>query len=128
VNILLDTHIALWAITDSPRLPPRARTLIASPEKTIWVSAASIWEIAIKHALGRGDMPVSGQRAQDCFLQSGYRLLPIEARHAAAVEDLPARHNDPFDRMLIAQALTEPMRLLTHDPVVALYSDSIIKV
>jgi PIN domain nuclease of toxin-antitoxin system len=128
VNILLDTHIALWAIADSPRLPPRARELIASPDNAIWVSAASVWEIAIKHALGRGDMPVSGREAQDWFLQSGYRLLPIKAEHAAAVEDLPAHHSDPFDRILIAQALTEPMRLLTHDALVALYGDAIIRV
>jgi PIN domain nuclease of toxin-antitoxin system len=128
LNLLLDTHIALWAVTDSPRLPPKARELIASSDNTVWISAAGIWEIAIKHALGRGDMPVSGQEARDWFLQSGYRLLPIKAEHAVAVEDLPAHHNDPFDRILIAQALVEPMRLLTHDPLVALYGEGIIKV
>jgi PIN domain nuclease of toxin-antitoxin system len=128
VNILLDTHIALWAITDSPRLPRQARELIASPQNAIWTSAASIWEIAIKHTLGRGDMPVSSQDALRWCLQSGYRLLPIEAEHAVAVEDLPTHHSDPFDRILVAQALTHPMRLLTHDPLVALYSHTIIKV
>ncbi|MFZ2971379.1 MAG: type II toxin-antitoxin system VapC family toxin [Ferribacterium limneticum] len=128
MNLLLDTHVALWAITDSPKLSAKARDLIASPKTNVWVSTASIWEIAIKHALGRGDMPISGQDALRYFVGSGYRQLPIEAEHAIAVEDLPAHHNDPFDRILVAQALVEPMRLMTHDATVALYSDTIIKI
>ena len=128
MNLLLDTHVALWAITDSPRLPLTARELITSPKTNVWVSTASLWEIAIKHALGRGDMPISGKDAMCFFSESGYRLLPIEAEHAVAVEDLPAHHNDPFDRILVAQALVEPMRLMTHDALVALYSDTIIKI
>ncbi len=128
MNLLLDTHVALWAITDSPKLPPKARALIASPKSIVWISTASILEIAIKHSLGRGDMPVSGQDALRYFTEAGYRQLPIEAEHAVAVEDLPAHHNDPFDRILVAQALVEPMRLMTHDALVARYSDTIIKV
>lgn len=128
MNLLLDTHVALWAITDSPRLPQSARDLILSPKSTVWVSAASIWEIAIKHALGRGDMPVSSRDAARYFTESGYRLLPIEPEHAVAVEALPPHHQDPFDRLLVAQALVEPMRLVTHDRLVALYSDTIIKI
>lgn len=128
MNLLLDTHVALWAITDSPKLSPKARDLIASPKTTVWVSAANVWEIAIKHALGRGDMPVSSKDAARYFQESGYRFLPIEAEHAVAVEELPAHHHDPFDRILVAQALVEPMRLMTHDPLVALYSDTIIKI
>jgi len=128
LNLLLDTHVALWAITDSPRLNAQAREWIESPRATVWVSAATVWEIAIKHGLGRGDMPVSGQEALDYFRQSGYRLLAVQPEHAAAVETLPAHHTDPFDRILIAQALTEPMRLLTHDSTVARYLDTIIQV
>lgn len=128
MNVLLDTHVALWAITDSPKLSQKARELIQSPKATIWVSAASLWEIAIKHALGRGDMPVSSQDAVRYFRESGYRLLAVEAEHAVAVEDLAAHHQDPFDRILVAQAIVEPMRLLTHDAIVALYSDTIIKI
>lgn len=128
MNLLLDTHVALWAITDSPKLPQKARDVIVSPKTTVWVSAASVWEIAIKHALGRGDMPVSSQDAVRYFQESGYRILPIEAEHAVAVEDLFAHHQDPFDRILVAQALVEPMRLMTHDPLVALYSDTVIKI
>ncbi|MBL8398926.1 MAG: type II toxin-antitoxin system VapC family toxin [Candidatus Accumulibacter sp.] len=128
MNLLLDTHVALWAITDSPKLPPAARTLILSPKSAVWVSVASLWEIAIKHSLGRGDMPVSGQDALRYFRDSGYRLLPVDAEHALTVETLPAHHQDPFDRMLVAQALVEPMRLMTRDPQVARYSDSIIRI
>lgn len=128
MNLLLDTHVALWAITDSPKLPQTARDVIVSPTTRVWVSAASVWEIAIKHALGRGDMPVSSRDALRYFQESGYGILSIEAEHAVAVEDLPAHHQDPFDRILVAQALVEPMRLMTHDPLVALYSDTVIKI
>ena len=128
MNLLLDTHVALWALIDSPRLSEKARELILSPRATVWVSAASVWEIAIKHSLGRGDMPISGADALSYFLEAGYRILPIEAEHAAAVETLPPHHQDPFDRLLVAQALVEPMRLLTHDVQVLRYSDTIIRV
>jgi PIN domain nuclease of toxin-antitoxin system len=128
MNLLLDTHIALWAITDSPRLSARARRLILDPHATVWISAATMWEIAIKHALGRGDMPVSGEQAIDHFRASGYRFLAIEPEHAAAIEALPPHHQDPFDRLLAAQARVEPMRLLTHDPVLARYGDFIAEV
>ncbi|WP_370306262.1 type II toxin-antitoxin system VapC family toxin [Sinimarinibacterium flocculans] len=128
MNLLLDTHVALWAIADSPRLPKKARALIESPRSSVWISAATVWEIAIKHGLRRGDMPVSGQDALHYFQASGYRFLPVEPEHAVAVEELPAHHADPFDRILVAQALVEPMRLLTHDPVVARYSDTVIEV
>jgi len=128
LNILLDTHVALWAITDSPKLPKKARELIESPKSSVWISAATVWEIAIKHGLGRGDMPVSGQGALRYFQESGYRFLPVEPEHAAAVEELPAHHADPFDRILVAQAVVEPMRLMTHDPIVARYSDTVIEI
>lgn len=128
MNLLLDTHVALWAITDSPKLSRKARDLIQAPRTTVWISAANVWEIAIKHALGRGDMPVYGQDAVRYFCESGYRFLPIDVDHALAVESLPAHHQDPFDRILVAQALVEPMRLMTHDPLVARYSDTIIEI
>lgn len=127
MNILLDTHIALWAITDSPRLPAKARELIESPRSSVWISAASIWEIAIKHSLGRGDMPISSVDALRYFRESGYEFLAIEPEHAAALEELPPYHADPFDRILVAQALTEPMRLITSDSMVARYSDTIFR-
>ena len=126
MNLLLDTHVALWAITDHPQLSAKARELIQAPRNTVWLSAVSVWEIAIKHSLGRESMPVSGNEALHYFRQAGYRLLSIEPEHAVAVEGLIGHHQDPFDRLLVAQALAEPMRLLTHDATVARYSDTII--
>lgn len=128
MNLLLDTHVALWAITDSPRLSSKARKLIESPGSSVWISAATVWEIAIKHRLGRGDMPVSSQDALGYFRESGYGFLPIGPEHAVAVEELPEYHADPFDRILVAQALMEPMRLMTHDAILARYSDTIIEI
>jgi PIN domain nuclease of toxin-antitoxin system len=126
VRLLLDTHIALWAIVADARLPRLAADLIADPNHAIVVSAASVWEIAIKHELARGlasDMPVSGPDALGYFRAAGYELLPVTADHAAAVAALPALHRDPFDRIIVAQALHEPLRLITHDPIVKSYSD-----
>ena len=131
MKLLLDTHIALWAIADDSRLPKEARELIADPDNDKFVSVASIWEIAIKHAAqkrGVGRMPISGAEAVEHFDEAGYQVLPITASHAAAIDRLPPHHADPFDRMLVAQALEEPLRLLTHDKRLAAYSDTMILV
>jgi PIN domain nuclease of toxin-antitoxin system len=131
MRLLLDTHIALWAIADDPRLPDAARQLIVDPESEIIVSAATIWEIAIKHALARGgpnDMPISGQQALHHFATAGYGLLNVTPSHAASVELLPAIHDDPFDRILVAQALAVPLRLLTRDARLAGYGDFVVVV
>jgi len=128
LKILLDTHIALWAITDDPRLPQVAREQILDDRNEIYVSAASVWEIAIKHGLARGrpnDMPLSGEAARGFFQSSGYRMLAISADHAAAVSALPLVHADPFDRILVAQALFEPLHFMTHDKILAAYGDGI---
>jgi PIN domain nuclease of toxin-antitoxin system len=126
MRLLLDTQVALWGLTNDPRLTLKAQELILNPGNEIFVSVASVWEISIKYQLGRGDMPVSGSRATELFATAGYELLPIQAAHAVAVESLPYIHSDPFDRLLVCQALTEPMRLITHDRTVAQYSDTII--
>jgi PIN domain nuclease of toxin-antitoxin system len=131
VRLLLDTHIALWAFVNDRRLPPKARELIADAENEVFVSTASLWEIAIKHALARGapsDMPISAQQATDYCHRAGYELRDISVADVLTLEELPALHADPFDRILIAQALTTPLRLVTHDPAVAHYSDAIIRV
>jgi len=128
VRLLLDTHVALWAIVDSPRLAEHARNLILDPTNSIYISTASVWEITIKHMLGKGDMPVSGTQAAAHFQAAGYIELPIVNAHVALLETLPPHHADPFDRLLIAQALAEPLRLLTHDATLKPYSDSIILV
>lgn len=128
MQLLLDTHVLLWALADAPTLPVNARTLLLDARNTVWVSAVSIWEIAIKHALGRGDMPISGEDALGYCRLAGYRWLDVRPEHAAAVESLPALHGDPFDRLLVAQARFEPMRLVTHDRTVARYDTSIVLV
>lgn len=128
MRLLLDTHVALWAIIDSPKLSEVARRLISDQRNTVFVSAVSVWEIAIKHALARSVMPVSGSEASSAFRLAGYQLLDISAEHAAGVERLPTHHADPFDRLLVSQALAEPLRLLTRDAVLLAYSDTIIAV
>jgi PIN domain nuclease of toxin-antitoxin system len=131
VRLLLDTHVALWAIADDDRLSAKARRLIDDPENDVVVSAATVWEISIKHALARGgpnDMPISGEEALGYFKDAGFELLGISPTHAAAVEGLPPLHADPFDRILVAQALTTPLRLLTHDQRIVGYSDLVIAV
>jgi PIN domain nuclease of toxin-antitoxin system len=131
MRLLLDTHIALWAIADHPNLSAKARRLIDDPDNHIVVSAATIWEIAVKHALARGgpnDMPISGQAALGYFRDAGFELLDISSAHTVAIEALAPLHADPFDRMLVAQAMAVPLRLLTHDQRVAAYSDSVILV
>jgi len=124
VRLLLDTHVALWAIVDSPKLPQSARALIVDPANQVFVSIATLWEIAIKHALrgkGANAMPVSAAEACSHFLGAGYVLLPVETGHALELEKLAAHHGDPFDRLLIAQAQREPLRLLTHDAALGAY-------
>ena len=131
MRLLLDTRIALWAVVEDPEFSARARDLIVDPANQIVVSAASLWEIAFKHALARGapyDMPISGLQALGYFRDAGYELLDISPAHVVALETLPPPHADPFDRILVAQALSVPLRLLTHDPKVAAYSDTIIAV
>jgi PIN domain nuclease of toxin-antitoxin system len=131
VRLLLDTHIALWAIARDKRLPVRARELIEDQENEVFVSTTSLWEIAIKRSLARGranDMPLSAAEAIAYFGIAGYDTLAITQSHAVAVEGLPPLHSDPFDRMLVAQALHEPMHLITHDEDVAKYSANFLLV
>ncbi|HXU99377.1 MAG TPA: type II toxin-antitoxin system VapC family toxin [Caulobacteraceae bacterium] len=128
MKLLLDTHVALWAISEPERLPPPIREAVADPANDVFVSVVSLWEIAIKHGLGRGStgMPVSAARALERFDEVGFSVLTMTAQHAVTVEALPAHHTDPFDRLIVAQALSEPMRLLTHDVALARYSDTVI--
>ena len=126
MKLLVDTHLALWTILDNPRLGRDAKAVIGDPVNQVFVSALSLWEIAIKHALGdRGPDPIriSAHRAWERFGDTGFTILPVEARHAAAVDHLPLLHGDPFDRLLVAQAIAEPMRLLTRDRRLRAYSE-----
>jgi PIN domain nuclease of toxin-antitoxin system len=128
VRLLLDTHIALWAVSSDPKLSRAARDLIEDVGNDLFVSAVSLLEIAIKRARRPASLAISSQAARDLFLDAGYNLLPILADHATAVETLPATHADPFDMLLAAQALVEPLRLLTHDRTLASYSENSILV
>ena len=127
MRLLLDTHVAIWALVSPEVMPDAIRALIADPANSIHVSAASVWEIAIKHSTARrGAPPFSGTQAIEYFGQAGYTLVAVSAEHAAGVEALPLLHADPFDRLLVAQALAEPLRLVTHDSMVAAYGGPII--
>ena len=128
MNILLDTHIALWAIADDPKLNSSAKSYILNPDNIIFTSAATIWEIAIKHSLRKNDMPISGKQAMMYFEAAGYTMLSITPTHAVAVDVLPGHHSDPFDRILIAQTITEPLHLLTHDSKLKAYTDLVIAI
>ena len=131
MNLLLDTHIAIWAVEDNPRLSARAGSLISNPAVDVHVSVVSLWEIAIKHALGRGGgqaMPMSAAEALGYFTASGYTLVLIKAAHVLAVETLEPHHSDPFDRLLVGTALCEPFCLVTHDQQLAAYSDTVMVV
>jgi PIN domain nuclease of toxin-antitoxin system len=127
VRVLLDTHIALRAVVGSKRLALQAKEAILAADE-VFVSAASLGEVAIKHGLGRGDMPISSPGALQAFTDAGYALLDIRPRPVLAGEALAAIHNDPFDRMLVAQALVEPLTLITRNALVASYGSAILRV
>ena len=131
MRVLLDTHIAIWAVTDDPRLPLAAKKLIADAANEIHVSSICILEIALKRHVRRKNkrsIPFTAAVALATFGTAGYRMLDVTPDHAAAVEDLPDHHGDPFDRLLVAQALTEPMRLLTHDEKLGAYGGFVLQV
>jgi PIN domain nuclease of toxin-antitoxin system len=126
VKLLLDTQVAIWTLIDPLRLGETTRGLIVEEGNEVFVSAVSIWEIAIKFAFRkrRSAPPFGGADALIHFRAAGYQLLSITPEHVAAIEALPALHADPFDRPLVAQALQEPMRLVTADEVLVRYSDT----
>ena len=123
MRLLLDTHIALWLVRDAPQLSARARQLILDAED-VYVSSASIWEASIKAALGK--LPLDPARLAAQLLADGIQALPVSWAHAQAVHALPPHHRDPFDRMLIAQALCEPLHLMTHDAALTIYARDLV--
>lgn len=128
MKYLIDTHLLLWAVLDSARLSEKARRLLADADAEYYFSAASVWEIAIKRAKNPGILPFGADTARDLFLSAGFSELEIAAASCAAVEHLPPIHADPFDRILVAQATTAGMTLLTHDRLLAPYGDFVVKV
>jgi PIN domain nuclease of toxin-antitoxin system len=117
LNILLDTHLLLWALLQPTKLKSRARALIEQNE--VFVSSASIWEISIKSSLGK--LEADPRIVLEALEPAGLRKLSISAEHAAKLFELPPHHRDPFDRLLLAQALCEPLTLLTDDDVLGQY-------
>lgn len=124
MRVLLDTHILLWWLSDDKRLPKEAEKIIKDDDNQVYVSAASIWEVAIKAALGQ--IKADPFAIQEAIAPSGFLELPVTGTHAAQVSRLPHHHRDPFDRMLVAQSLVEPMRLLTTDRLLARYGETIL--
>ena len=121
MRILLDTHLLLWALAEPEKLSATTRNRLDAAE--VFVSAASVWEVSIKVALGKLEADPSELLA--AIEPAGFELLPITGLHAAAVAALPLLHRDPFDRMLVAQARTEPLILLTNDTVLEQYGPGI---
>lgn len=121
MRLLLDTHLLLWSLDDSARLPAKARAIIVDADNELLFSPISIAETAIKYALGRPDFPISPMRVRDTLLANGFSELVLTGVHAATLALLPPIHKDPFDRLLLAQARAEGVPLLTGDRAVARY-------
>jgi PIN domain nuclease of toxin-antitoxin system len=125
MNLLLDTHVFLWAVDNNPNLSPVAREAIVDGHNIVYVSAATAWEISIKRAIGKLKVPESDYLEE--LRLHRFMPLSITTEHALAVENLPTHHKDPFDRMLIAQAQEENLALVTRDPRLKAYDVRIIK-
>lgn len=131
MKILADTHIIIWVLQDSNRLPFRARDLLSDRENEVYFSAVSVWEIAMKHAAHPNELPYTGGTYYKLCLQSGFRLMEASISHILAYESLhrdekTPSHKDPFDKLLIAQAKTENMIFVTHDSLLLGYQEPCI--
>lgn len=132
--ILLDTHIALWAISDDPKLPQNAKELILDPDNTLYYSAVSIWEVMLKHDSPKSNLKLTAAEFVDYCEESGYYPLNVTPKHTFTAEKLDVskidkEHRDPFDRLLLAQAKAENYSFLTHDEKLPLYNEKcVIKV
>jgi PIN domain nuclease of toxin-antitoxin system len=119
VRLLIDTHILIWALEGSAQLSPRAKELLLDPEHEHWVSAASVWEIAIKASIRKLTLSRPLGDLEKGILAAGFRVLDISIRHAVAASEIDLHHNDPFDRMLLAQCEVETLRLVSADRALA---------
>lgn len=128
MRLMLDTHVLLWALASPKQLGKDARAAIEDPANEVLFSAASIWEIAIKASLIRTDFRVSPAQIAVAALDSGFKELPVHSAAAAHTAKLPAHHRDPFDRLLIAQAVTEPAVFYTADAQLEVYSDLVRRI
>lgn len=128
MRVLLDTHIALWALADTDKLSGEVIRLLESEKNDVFYSIASVWEVAIKHKLKPEQMPVSEEEFVNLCEQTGFIPLPIEIQHIHLLKTLvrpkdAPKHNDPFDKMLLAQAKYEDMKLITHDSLIPYYGE-----
>ncbi|MDQ3519172.1 MAG: type II toxin-antitoxin system VapC family toxin [Gemmatimonadota bacterium] len=128
MKLLLDTQLLLWAAGQPERLSAAAKKLLNNPRNELLFSAASLWEVAIKSTLGRDDFRVEPRLLRRGLIDNGYSELPVTSQHAVSIDTLPPLHKDPFDRLLLAQALTEGITLLTSDAQLARYSGPVRKV
>ena len=126
MTLLVDTHAFLWFVAGDPRLSRAARRAIEANSESWWLSAASVWELAIKSSLKRLVLPAPAAEYIAEKEQAGLRVLPVEWSHAAAVESLPFHHRDPFDRLLVAQAQTEKLAVVTGDPAFRKYGVRVV--
>ena len=128
MKLLLDTHIILWALDDNPKLPGQARTLIMDEKNDIYYSSAAIWETTIKYMSKPDRIRISGSQLSDLCREMGYQMLPIADSHVKALETLVYHdqnyvHNDPFDRIMIAQAKADGLKFVTHDSKIPFYEE-----
>lgn len=128
MNLLLDTHVLLWAAGETKRLSRKARQLLSDDANSLYFSSASFWEISIKLGLGRPDFKVNPRLLLRGLLDNGWRELPANAAHTLHLERLPLLHKDPFDRILVAQAEAEGLVLVTADVSIAKYRGSVLLV
>ncbi|MFZ0303249.1 MAG: type II toxin-antitoxin system VapC family toxin [Terracidiphilus sp.] len=128
MRFLLDTHLVIWVPVSGPRISREARAILDDPEHTFSFSPVSLWEIAIKRGIGKLDPAIDPRSIRREFLDIGYDELAVLGLHAVAVDTLPYIHKDPFDRLLIAQAMIEGITLLTVDAIIARYPGPIRKV
>ncbi|MEO8196257.1 MAG: type II toxin-antitoxin system VapC family toxin [Thermoanaerobaculia bacterium] len=128
MKLLLDTHLLLWAAGQPQRLSAKAKKLLSDPGNELLFSAASLWEIAIKNSLGREDFRVDARILRRGLLDNGYIELPVTGQHAVGIDSLPPLHKDPFDRLLLSQALVEGITLLTRDENLARYAGPVRQV
>ena len=126
MRLLLDTHVLVWCLSGDRKLPPATAELIRDPATDVYFSAVSIWEVAIKSALGK--MRADANVMLKYLVDEGFKELPVMARHTVATVTLPMHHRDPFDRLLVAQSRMESLRLLTNDKIMALYGEPVVLV
>lgn len=131
MNILLDTHMAIWAISNHPNLSQKARELVSDPDNTIYFSSVSVWEILLKHDSPKNNLSLTPEQFTDYCEQSGYCQLFMSAKHVIAasaldVSKIDKAHRDPFDRLLLSQAKAENCAFLTHDTRLSLYNENCV--